>query len=101
MYMNGSHDEKPYVNGGVKAEEEGDGDFDVEAAVVEPISDEDIWTIIGSFFEGGKGLVRQQLESFNEFVENTMQEIVDENQHLVLDQHKQYTDREGDVTVSP
>ena len=63
---------------------------------------EDYWTIITTFFEE-KGLVRQQLESFNEFVENTMQEIVDENSRLMLDQHAQYT---GDVdadkeSVSP
>jgi DNA-directed RNA polymerase II subunit RPB2 len=40
--------------------------------------------VISSFFEE-KGLVRQQLDSFNEFIENTMQEIVDENSKLVLE----------------
>ncbi|CAO3695807.1 unnamed protein product [Rhizopus microsporus] len=44
----------------------------------EPITQEDCWTVIGSFFEE-KGLVRQQLDSFDEFVQNTMQELVDEN----------------------
>lgn len=48
------------------------------------ISQEDCWTVISSFFEE-KGLVRQQLDSFNEFIENTMQEIVDENSRLVLE----------------
>lgn len=37
---------------------------------------EDLWTVISSFFED-KGLVTQQLESFNEFVENSMQELVE------------------------
>ena len=40
-------------------------------------SQEDAWTVISSFFEE-KGLVRQQLDSFNEFIQHTMQEIVDE-----------------------
>lgn len=57
---------------------------------------EDYWTIINTFFEE-KGLVRQQLESFNEFVENTMQEIVDENARLMLDQHQQYTGDQNDT----
>lgn len=50
----------------------------------EQITQEDCWTVISSFFEE-KGLVRQQLDSFNEFIENTMQEIVDENSKLVLE----------------
>lgn len=50
----------------------------------ETITHEDCWTVISSFFEE-KGLVRQQLDSFNEFIENTMQEIVDENSKLVLE----------------
>jgi DNA-directed RNA polymerase II subunit RPB2 len=64
----------------------------------EPLEPEDFWTVISSYFEG-KGLVRQQLESFNEFVENTIQEIVDENSRLTLDQYTQYTGAEGDETV--
>ncbi|EJT48974.1 DNA-directed RNA polymerase II subunit RPB2 [Trichosporon asahii var. asahii CBS 2479] len=63
----------------------------------EPISQEDYWKVINSFFDE-KGLVRQQLESFNEFVENTMQELVDENQRLTLDQHTQHTGVMGDET---
>lgn len=48
------------------------------------ITQEDCWTVISTFFEE-KGLVRQQLDSFNEFIENTMQEIVDENSRLILE----------------
>lgn len=40
-------------------------------------SQEDAWTVISSFFDD-KGLVRQQLDSFNEFVNSNMQEVVDE-----------------------
>lgn len=50
--------------------------------------------MISSFFEE-KGLVRQQLDSFDEFVQNTMQELVDENPTLVL----QHVGGDGDVTV--
>ena len=63
------------------------------------ISQEDYWTIISSFFKD-KGLVRTQLESYNEFIENTLQEIVDERARLTLDQHTQYTGIAGDETVS-
>jgi DNA-directed RNA polymerase II subunit RPB2 len=61
------------------------------------ISQEDCWTVINSFFQE-KGLVRQQLDSFDEFVQNTMQEIVDENRHLVL-QTTQGSGNEGDLAV--
>jgi DNA-directed RNA polymerase beta subunit len=71
----------------------GAGEYDEEEYAME-----DFWTVISSYFEG-KGLVRQQLESFNEFVENTIQEIVDENSRLTLDQYTQYTGAEGDETV--
>lgn len=63
----------------------------------EEITQEDCWTVITSFFEQ-KGLVRQQLDSFDEFVQNTMQELVDENSDLILDQADQHTGHEADVT---
>ena len=63
----------------------------------EEITQEDCWTVITSFFEQ-KGLVRQQLDSFDEFVQNTMQELVDENSDLILDQADQHTGHESDVT---
>ncbi|KAF5833422.1 RNA polymerase II second largest subunit [Dunaliella salina] len=47
----------------------------------EEISQEDAWAVISAFFEE-KGLVRQQLDSFNEFVSNTMQEIIDEGSEI-------------------
>ncbi|KAK0246303.1 DNA-dependent RNA polymerase II second largest subunit [Armillaria nabsnona] len=71
-------------------EEEEDDDY-------KEITQEDCWTVISSFFEQ-KGLVRQQLDSFDEFVQNTMQELVDENADLILDQSDQHTGRDGDMT---
>ncbi|KAL1919436.1 DNA-directed RNA polymerase II subunit RPB2 [Calcarisporiella thermophila] len=62
------------------------------------ITQEDCWTVISSFFED-KRLVRQQLDSFDEFVQNTIQEIVDENSKLLLQSTAQHTGQEGgDVT---
>ncbi len=63
----------------------------------EEITQEDCWTVISSFFDQ-KGLVRQQLDSFDEFVQNTMQELVDENAELVLDQADQHTGHDTDMT---
>ncbi|PPQ67130.1 hypothetical protein CVT25_005731, partial [Psilocybe cyanescens] len=63
----------------------------------EEITQEDCWTVISSFFEQ-KGLVRQQLDSFDEFVQNTMQELVDENADLILDQADQHTGHDTDMT---
>lgn len=54
--------------------------------------------MIASYFTD-KTLVSQQIDSFNEFVNNTMQELVDEGQSLILDQNMQHTGRAGDVTV--
>ena len=48
-------------------------DMDEDGA--QEIGQEDAWTVISSFFEE-KGLARQQLDSFNEFIQHTMQEIV-------------------------
>ena len=63
----------------------------------EEITQEDCWTVISSFFDQ-KGLVRQQLDSFDEFVQNTMQELVDENSDLILDQADQHTGHETDMS---
>lgn len=64
----------------------------------EGITQEDCWTVISSFFQE-KGLVRQQLDSFDEFVQNTMQELVDENADLILDQADQHSGHTKDATV--
>ena len=48
-----------------------------------PINQEDCWEVISAYFEE-KGLVRQQLDSFDEFIMNTMQVIVDECAQLEL-----------------
>lgn len=71
-----------------------------EYGIDEPdVSQEDCWDVIRAFF-AEKGLVRQQLDSFNEFVHNTMQELVDEVRTLTLEQSSQHTGREDDKAVS-
>jgi DNA-directed RNA polymerase II subunit RPB2 len=89
-------DEVRVLDGGDADIKEDDLDSD---DMDETLSSEDDWTVINAFFQE-QGLAAQQLASFNEFVENTMQEIVDERSRLVLDQHAQFTGQEGDVTVS-
>ena len=49
----------------------------------EEIDENDAWAVISSYFED-KGLVRQQLDSFNEFINTSLQEIVDENATITV-----------------
>ena len=46
---------------------------------------EDCWTVISSFFDT-KGLVSQQTDSFNEFTQTTIQDLVNEYSTITLDQ---------------
>lgn len=60
------------------------------------ITAEDCWTVISSFFNE-KGLVSQQLDSFDEFIETTIQELVWEDRNLILDQPAQHTTPEDNI----
>lgn len=55
----------------------------------EDITQEDAWAVISAYFEE-KGLVRQQLDSFDEFIQNTMQEIVDESADIEIRPESQH-----------
>ncbi|KAJ3066659.1 DNA-dependent RNA polymerase II [Podochytrium sp. JEL0797] len=61
----------------------------------EYLTQEDCWKVISAFFNE-KGLVSQQLESFNEFIQNTMQEIVHENGQLIVQTNPQYSGNDDD-----
>uniref|UniRef100_A0A7C8ZGU7 DNA-directed RNA polymerase n=1 Tax=Opuntia streptacantha TaxID=393608 RepID=A0A7C8ZGU7_OPUST len=63
-----------------------DGEEDDEE---EDITQEDAWAVISAYFEE-KGLVRQQLDSFDEFIQNTMQEIVDESADIEIRPESQH-----------
>ena len=55
-----------------------------------PITAEDSWAVISSFFRE-KGLVSQQLDSFNQFVDYTLQDIISEDSTMILEQLAQHT----------
>lgn len=48
-----------------------------------PIAQDEAWEVIRAYFND-KGLVRQQLDSFDEFVMNSMQEVVSESMPVTL-----------------
>ncbi|KAL9625455.1 MAG: hypothetical protein Q9160_000518 [Pyrenula sp. 1 TL-2023] len=58
------------------------------------LTSEDIWNVIGSFFES-KGLCSQQIESFNLFTKVTMQDLVNEQGAVTMDQ--QVANLDGEV----
>ncbi|OWB84592.1 hypothetical protein B5S33_g3241 [[Candida] boidinii] len=60
------------------------------------ITTEDCWTVISSFFEI-KGLASQQLDSFDNFIEMSIQELVLEDSKLILDQPAQHVAEDDDV----
>ncbi|KAL9267560.1 DNA-directed RNA polymerase II subunit RPB2-like protein [Drosera capensis] len=65
-------------------EEEQYGDDDDEE-----ITQEDAWAVISAYFEE-RGLVGQQLDSFDEFIQNTRQEIVDESADIEISPESQH-----------
>jgi DNA-directed RNA polymerase II subunit RPB2 len=70
-------------------------DFDYQE---DEITQVDCWTVITSFFDE-KGLVGQQIDSFDEFIQNTIQEIVDNDSSIVHQTSQQHTGLdEDDVT---
>jgi DNA-directed RNA polymerase II subunit RPB2 len=72
-----------------------DGDY-LEEDQGDMITAEDCWTVISSFFLQ-KGLVSQQLDSYDEFTRNTIQDIVRENGHVILDQNAPYSEEEDPI----
>ncbi|SPO28990.1 probable DNA-dependent RNA polymerase II RPB140 (RPB2) [Ustilago trichophora] len=72
-------------------------EYDDEDYYSEEISQEDCWDVIRAFFEE-KGLVRHQLDSFNEFMSNTIQELVEEVRSLTLEQSDQHSGHVEDKT---
>ena len=62
------------------------------------ITSEDCWNVITSFFDT-KGLVSQQLDSYDEFTRNTIQDIVSENGQIILEQNTPYNPDEDDNPI--
>ncbi|KAL8824927.1 MAG: hypothetical protein Q9191_004725 [Dirinaria sp. TL-2023a] len=63
----------------------------------EGITTEDCWQVISAFFDS-KGLVSQQIDSFDDFMINSMQEIVDANSTITVD-HKSPPSDDADPIV--
>ena len=60
-------------------------DYDGDDLLEAEISQEEVWIVIDEYFRK-KGLVAQQLDSFDEFIRVTIQEMIDDS---------------GEVTVVP
>jgi DNA-directed RNA polymerase II subunit RPB2 len=58
-------------------------DMDVE------ITQEDAWVVINAFFEK-RGLVKQQLDSFDQFIVTSIQEMVDDAGQIVITPENQF-----------
>lgn len=66
----------------------GGDEEDVDREEEELVQD-DVWPVISAYFKE-KGLVRQQLDSFNEFIQDTMQLIVDESAEIEVKPEAQH-----------
>ena len=79
-------------------EEENDGEETSDDA---PISQEQSWAVITSYFRE-KGLVRQQIDSFDAFINTTLWEVITGNraiEHKRERQHKMGHKEDADITI--
>ena len=83
----GEEYEEVFGSGSSEEEEAYEDDYDDGGG---EIDQQDAWAVITSYFDE-KGLVRQQLDSFDEFVSNTMQELVDDQPPITIQPRAQYT----------
>ena len=86
------YDEHKYLPNG-DYDPDGEGVFDDSL-----ITSEDCWTVINSFFKS-KGLVSNQLESYNYFAQNGIQEIIEEKGSIILDYAESYDESEPNPVV--
>ena len=70
---------------------------DEEEEITPDLWQEACWIVISSYFEE-KGLVRQQLDSFDEFIQMSVQQIVEDTPAIELQAESQYDDRETQVS---
>lgn len=57
------------------------------------------WIVINAYFDE-KGLVRQQLDSFDEFIQMSVQRIVEDSPQIDLQAEAQHTSTEVETPVS-
>ena len=77
-----------YENGGLQGDEQED----------DSITPEDCWEVISAYFDT-KGLVSQQIDSFNEFTETTINSLIEEYADLTLDHPNPGDDEGRDVSL--
>ncbi|KAI1079842.1 DNA-dependent RNA polymerase 2 rpb140 [Whalleya microplaca] len=65
---------------------EGYDEYEEEQYADESITPEDCWVVINAYF-AKKGLVSQQIDSFNDFQETTIQELIEEYSHISIDEN--------------
>lgn len=70
--------------------------YDEDEEITPDLWQEACWIVISSYFEE-KGLVRQQLDSFDEFIQMSVQQIVEDTPAIELQAEAQYDDRETQV----
>ena len=90
--------EDPFGEGEVKEEEKAMmGMMGMRGMGVEEenMTQEDVWAVIGSYFEE-HGLVSQQISSFNNFLTSTVQEVVNEQATMTITPDCQYDSRKED-----
>jgi DNA-directed RNA polymerase II subunit RPB2 len=74
--------------------------YDEENDEISPdLWQEACWIVISSYFDE-KGLVRQQLDSFDEFIQMSVQRIVEDTPPIELQAEAQYDDNEPPVMLS-
>eukprot|EP01050_Picozoa_sp_SAG11_P008853 SAG11_NODE_800_length_7121_cov_5.974366_1_plen_1226_part_00 len=90
---------------------DGAGVQDFDAEYDEELMPEDAWIVIGQFFETN-GMVRQQLDSFNNFIHPTIQSLVTDCQEILvkpesqhrpgeeIDQQERHVLRFGNVSIA-
>ena len=61
----------------------------------ENMTQEDVWAVIGSYFEE-LGLVSQQISSFKNFLTSTVQEVINEQATMTITLDCQYDSRKED-----
>jgi len=77
---------------------ENDAGYDDEQEDDDAITPEDCWEVISSYFDM-KGLVSQQIDSFDEFTSVTVQSLIDEYADLTLDHPNPGDDMGRDIAL--
>ena len=65
------------------------GDYGEADEGDQEISQEDAWVVINAYFDK-RGLVKQQLDSYDQFILSSIQEMVDDQGQIVITPENQY-----------